>query len=252
MVTPHAAQRKDPPWWRRVSRRIPPPSTRPGTPAPGSSVSTASAATATPQVNVRNSGQETPDQISSSLDYSRRLYSNVVGWYKTAETKAQILLTLDGVVVSLLIGALFRERDAAKSIVDEFGWETWVAVGTAAAALGSSIVAALMCLVSRVMSRREIKRRYPGLLANPLTGSNPPEIMWFFQTISRLDEARYQDEALKMTRDVESRAVANQNYLLSGKVLKKLLWVNWGFAFAALGFLSLVGAGTSYLIRLAG
>jgi hypothetical protein len=57
----------------------------------------------------------------ASLNYSRRLYSNVVDWYKNAETKAQILLSLDGIFVSVLVGSLLRDPATMNPILNQSG-----------------------------------------------------------------------------------------------------------------------------------
>lgn len=195
--------------------------------------------------------QISTEDVGASLDYSRRLYSTVVDWYKTAETKAQVLLSLDGIIVSLLLGSLFREQQAVRGITGYFGLETWIAVASATVCMACSIVSALMCLISRMMPRAEVRRRYADVLANPDRGQYPPEMMWFFQTISELDETRYAEEALHVTGDIENRAIISQNFVLAGKVVKKHIWINRGFAFAALSLVSLLLSGGSYIIRVA-
>lgn len=192
------------------------------------------------------------DDLEPALDYTRRLYGNLVDWYKTAETKAQILLSLDGIFVSLVVGSLLRDRDGTRSTLEEFGVETWAAVATVGVAISASIFCALMCVVSRVMPRAEMARRFPELADDSAGTRYPPEAMWFFQTISRLDEQRYTTEALRMTAETEARALANQSYLLSGRVLKKHLWVNRGFGFAAAALVALVVAAGSFLWRVGG
>jgi hypothetical protein len=45
--------------------------------------------------------------VDESLEYSRRLYDNIVDWYKSAELKAQVVLSLAGVFTSFLIASIF-------------------------------------------------------------------------------------------------------------------------------------------------
>jgi hypothetical protein len=40
-----------------------------------------------------------------TLDYLRHLYADLLGWYRSADTKGQILLTVNGVLVTVLAGA---------------------------------------------------------------------------------------------------------------------------------------------------
>jgi len=48
---------------------------------------------------------------SPSLDYSRFLYEDVKDWYKNADMKAQILLTLMGAFVTFLASSIFVKAD---------------------------------------------------------------------------------------------------------------------------------------------
>jgi hypothetical protein len=160
------------------------------------------------------------ERTNPPLEYSRRLYENVVDWYKIAETKAQIILSLDGIFTSLLVGALFVKGPDLKDTLKFFGPETWIFLALMAACLVTAIICALVCLVSRVMPRKEIQRRYGATLKNCPPDDYPPEVMWFFQTISQLNEEFYTRQAGKVSSDLERRALSNQNFLLSGKVLK--------------------------------
>ncbi len=63
---------------------------------------------------------------SPSLDYSRRLYGNIHDWYKNADTKARILLTLAGVFLSFLTSTAFTKKNDLDSILELFGLETWI------------------------------------------------------------------------------------------------------------------------------
>lgn len=187
---------------------------------------------------------------SESLEYSRRLYANVVDWYNAAEFKAQVLLSLTGVFTSFLIGSILVKRSDAQEIVGAFAWHTWAALGVMTIALAGAIISAMMCLITRVMPRKEVEARYGTALATCPPDDYPPEVLWFFQTLSVLDEDYYGNQALKVSAEVENKALVNQNHLLSGKVLKKHIWVNRGFFCAGLTLVLFLLTGLSYLVQI--
>ncbi|MBX6324233.1 MAG: hypothetical protein IRY94_20665, partial [Rhodospirillaceae bacterium] len=61
----------------------------------------------------------------ASLEYARTLYQTVVRWYENADAKANILLALDGALVSFLTGAVFVKRGDLAAIVGGFGGGLW-------------------------------------------------------------------------------------------------------------------------------
>ena len=56
------------------------------------------------------------NEPSPSLDYSRFLYEDVKEWYKNADMKAQILLTLMGAFVTFLTSSIFVKADDLAAI----------------------------------------------------------------------------------------------------------------------------------------
>jgi hypothetical protein len=100
------------------------------------------------------------------MEYSRHLYENIVDWYKAAELKAQVVLSLAGIFTSFLIASLFVKRSDVKEIVGVFVWHTWIALGLMTLALVGAIISAVMCLITRVMSGKEVRQRYGQALAN--------------------------------------------------------------------------------------
>ncbi|WP_306204403.1 hypothetical protein [Actinoplanes sp. RD1] len=98
----------------------------------------------------------------AALEYSRRLYSNVVDWYQVAETKAQVILSPAGIFTSFLTGSVLVKSSDTRETVQAFAWHTWCALALLAVALAASITSAVMCLVTRIMPRREAERRYAG------------------------------------------------------------------------------------------
>ena len=64
---------------------------------------------------------------TAGVEYARRMYDRVIDWYKVAESKAQLILTVNGVFVSVAFGvsagasALLTSRtDAFQRCADAF------------------------------------------------------------------------------------------------------------------------------------
>jgi hypothetical protein len=47
------------------------------------------------------------DEIDDKLNYAQSLYTNVLDWYRSAESKAQVLLAIDGTFLAFLTGLIF-------------------------------------------------------------------------------------------------------------------------------------------------
>jgi hypothetical protein len=48
--------------------------------------------------------QSPQDSSEEALEYARRLYLNILEWYKIADSKGQLLLTLNGAFVTVMTG----------------------------------------------------------------------------------------------------------------------------------------------------
>lgn len=189
--------------------------------------------------------------VEPGLEYARRLHASVLDWYRSAESKAQVLLSLDGIFASFVVSSMLMRETEAREVFGSFGWETWALFGAMLAALAASIVSCLLCVVSRTLPAAELTRRYGASLEPSSAAAYPPEVLWFFQTVARLDERRYGDQTPAVSKDVEARALANQNVLLSRRVVRKHEWVNRGFLCTAATLLLFLAAGVSYVARVA-
>jgi hypothetical protein len=57
---------------------------------------------------------------SEGLDYSRDLYKLILDWYKNADSKAQVLLTLDGVFLTFLTTSIFTNPEESSKLFATF------------------------------------------------------------------------------------------------------------------------------------
>jgi hypothetical protein len=75
-------------------------------------------------------------------DYLKRLYDDVLGWYRSADTKAQLLLTLNGVLITVATAVAFAKPEdvaARKAMISGRAWLPLIAA--TACVIGSVICA---------------------------------------------------------------------------------------------------------------
>lgn len=189
--------------------------------------------------------------FSDALDYSRRLLERVIDWYKNADLKAQIILTINGAFLTFLTSSIFKNPEELTKITQRFGASTWVWLILMCVCLVGSIVSALMCLWSRIFlfSKRD------GVLVQAKKGIKggekyPPEVMLFFETISWLEHTKFQSELLGMDQEFEIKALGSQSYLLSRRVYIKHRLINLGFLLSGGSLIFFLASGISYLASL--
>lgn len=187
-------------------------------------------------------------EISASLDYARRLFERIIDWYKTADSKAQIILTLDGAFLTFLTTSVFKNPDELTRIIQRFNFFTWLFLGLMCVCLILSIISALMCLWSRVWL---FSKRDAALVSEKTRIKDAerysPNVMLFFKTISWLDHDKFQSQLADVDEEFEIKALASQSYLLSRRVNAKHLLVNLGFVLSGASLIFFLAGGMSYL-----
>ena len=186
----------------------------------------------------------------AGLEYVRRVYDRVLAWYESAERKAQLVLTLDGVFLSFVTGSLLSKPDELQPILAEFGPETWVLAGGTLTALLASIACAVGCLWSRLYNERELRAEYdksPGGREHP-----GPDVLWFFQFVAGLESARVAEALRAITsEEFERDALAGSVAPLAKNVVRKHRLVNFGFLLAGAVLALFLLTGVSYVLRVA-
>jgi hypothetical protein len=95
-----------------------------------------------------------------------------VDWYKVADTKAQLLVTLDGIFITVLATTMFAKPDELQPRLDAAGPVGLAFVALSAVTMTLSITCALGCLYSRI-SAAKLRRLTTGDLhvdpGNPST-----------------------------------------------------------------------------------
>ena len=183
---------------------------------------------------------------SEALDYTRRLNTETLDWYRNADLKSQVLLTIDGVFLAFLTASVFKAPRDLQPIVARFGIETWILLGLMMLALSGSIISALLSLWSRGVVRRPVGRN---------DHARTPEVelvaakMWFFEDIRRHDQERFIRALHRADQYMEVDAVGASIFVLASNVSRKHRWVNVGFLLVGVTLLLFLAAAVSYAIR---
>jgi hypothetical protein len=190
---------------------------------------------------------------SDGIEYARRLHEDVLQWYRSAETKSQIILTLDGVFLGFLAGPLLSGGSEVTGILDSFGSDTWIFLALMALSLAFSILSAVLCLISRTYSKAELNRFFAELMMDPdKPETYRPQGMWFFQHVAGLNKGAFEQRLLQAEPNLEISALASQIYVLGGNVVKKHRWANRGFFFTGSTLLLFLATAVSLVLHARG
>lgn len=187
-------------------------------------------------------------ELSDALAYSRLVFERVIDWYKNADSKAQIILTIDGVFITFLTTSIFKNPDELSKITQRFTAYTWIFLILMCVCLIGSVISALMCLWSRILlssKRDRVLMREKQRIGEAEKYS--PSVMLFFKTISWLDHDKFQVELAGVNKEFEIKALASQSYLLSKRVYVKHLLINSGFVLSGASLIFFLASGISYL-----
>ena len=86
-----------------------------------------------------DSGPPSPPSDGTPVEYLWKLEESLRYWYSAAETKAQVVVTLNGVFLAFVTGSILTNSDKAALTLTVFGPETWMFLaGMAAGSPGPS------------------------------------------------------------------------------------------------------------------
>ena len=194
----------------------------------------------------RSSASEQPPE--GTLDYARNAYDLALNWFRIAETKAQLILTADGLFLSLLFGVALGKSSDLPSLTNQFGPETWVLLLVAAGALCGSICCAATSLWS--MHSRRITNDFRRLNLDPAKPETyRPEGLWYFAELAQLP---IEDATRALSRygsEAEATALRYNTVMLSRNVLRKHNLLNAGRAASALTLTASTVMATDILLR---
>ncbi|HEX4959971.1 MAG TPA: hypothetical protein VF173_03965 [Thermoanaerobaculia bacterium] len=186
------------------------------------------------------------EKTGISAEYARRLYDDVLGWYHSADTKAQVVLGIDGAFVAFLASGIFAKPEDLRKIIALFSPWTWLLLCTMVVGLLASILAAIYCLWSRIYSREDL-REILQQKKKAGAGRATPQVMWFFQLIAALEMETFRSALSHVSEEFELESMAWEIHVLSGNVRKKHRAANLGFLFAAVTLSLFLFAGISYV-----
>jgi hypothetical protein len=178
-----------------------------------------------------------PREASAALDYARAVHMEARESNQDLMRRAQIVLSLDGIVIVAVGAALAGKTDELRKTVAVFAASTWVILGVAAAALMGSVLASAMTLFSR---------RRQGPSATSGARADEPATMWYYNAIAKLDRARFIERAEQADALFEIRARLTPVTIMAPIMVRRARWLNCAFACTALAFVAFaIGAADS-------
>jgi len=188
------------------------------------------------------------DEPSPSLDYSRFLYEDVKEWYKNADMKAQILLTLMGAFVTFLTSSIFVKADDLAAITKCITPLIWGILAAMLVTITLAVIAGMACLWSRIPLHRYAWTE-PGDAGasnaeqSPVSGRQ----VGFFATLITLNKRRFKSHLQQIRPEDEIDIRLEQTYYFSRNVYMKHLLIDIGFVLAVVSLLLFLLAGALYV-----
>jgi hypothetical protein len=191
---------------------------------------------------------DSADEHRYALDYARRVYAETVEWYRIADSKSQLILTLAGVFISILAGAVFSSPREVGERTAIFGLESWLFLATAGLSVSAAIACAVVCLRSRLRNARASSAACFRVHNDPPTYA--ANATWWFGTIARLDPSAYERQIGSIRDDgFQLESVTSQIPILADHVLMKHRWVNRGWSCLGLALVAVLATAASYVVR---
>jgi hypothetical protein len=183
-------------------------------------------------------------------EYLRDLGADLRYWYQSAETKAQLVLTVNGLFVTFLTAAVLAGRPEAERATAVFGPETWAFLAGLSLCLGLAIMSAVTCLASRGTGRRKLRRLLSHYAVDPDKAETyAPELTVFFHFLTALKAAPFTERLRGADQDFIVQALASDIIDFAPYVAAKHRWVNRAFILTGMTLGFFLATGISYLIR---
>jgi hypothetical protein len=161
--------------------------------------------------------------MSHVLEFTRHAYEEALGWYKSAESKAQILLGILGTFSGLISALILGNPVSVKEIIGRFNIWIIIAISLAFIGLCYGIFSCYMCLYSRI--------RRKDLRLKGTEGNNYPfNRLLFFGFHAYHDPTKLTKSLISIrTEEDEIKIYSSQIVNLSKNVMQKHIWINRGF-----------------------
>jgi hypothetical protein len=174
-----------------------------------------------------------------ALEVARGIHTEAVAANRELYTRAQIVLTLDGIVIGATAAALAGKPGDLRDAVNVFAGTTWLALAVAGAALVGSVLSSALALFSRHAGG-------PRAAVNTYEPAN----MWYYARIAALDPTQFVERTAQADADFEVRARLSQVAIMAPIMVRRARWLNRAFASTALSFVAFALAAADYLVRL--
>ncbi len=146
------------------------------------------------------------EAVGAEVEYVRHVYASTREWYTVAETKAQLLLAVNGAFVTILFSVLFGKNGDVRSGASRFGPETWIFLSVSVLALVSAIACAALCLWSL---HGNAEKEFAHLGVDPGNPSSyRAEVLWYFGHLARLQPDAAVETLRRAGRQFEMQALS--------------------------------------------
>jgi hypothetical protein len=187
-----------------------------------------------------------PPQPGPAVDFARGVHTEMLETNKNLVNRAQVVLTLDGVILDIVGAGARASPSSLRNVADSFGWSTWVLLAVA----GVALVASILCCAQATASTFWKKLFVTATDTPPLE----PEHMWFFRDLAKhaAHPETFIARGTKMSEEDEVRARLSQSLAMAPNVLDRARQVNTAFALLAITLIFFALASADYLARVVG
>jgi hypothetical protein len=178
-----------------------------------------------------------------ALEYSRLLYANVLEWYKTADIKAQVILSVNGLFLGVTTSTLFAKRTDLREVLITLPASSWYLFLAMAVCIAISIALAIAALSSQLNLPTPDRVAYTEQNGQKVCD---PQVMWFFQAIAKLDRESFRLCLHSVDDNFQVDILASQIHKLAQNVRWKHVMVNCAFILFGLGLVLFIGSAAAY------
>ena len=168
------------------------------------------------------------------LAYCRNVYQQTLDWYKNADAKAQIILTLNGVFIGFLGSIITLQKHPQGNTVSSNLWTIFI--GFALIGIICSVIFSVLCLKSRLSKR---KHKFSGAEKNDLTKYGT-DMLFFFEGVKQLDPGLFAEKLESLTQKEEIEILSYDIVNLAKNVSRKHRYVNNSFLLFGISLLFFV------------
>lgn len=162
-----------------------------------------------------------------ALEFARNVHDDMILSNRDLYTRAQWILTVDGVSISLIAGRMLASPKDLRPVTAEFTLVTWVLLSSAGLFL-------LWSVLSAVLAIRSAYRTGP---QHAVGAKNlRPEQMWFFRHVAQIPREDFVREGARATRSWEITARLAQAAAMAPNMVKRARWLNRSILGAGLGY----------------